>query len=157
MSDSGSDPLRSFNFKLLIKEVVEGHFTAVDGLGVRVDRLLYREAGNNAAVRSMPGRVEYAEVTLRYGLTASTDLWSWMMASVNGSVQRRNISIAMLDTTGAQEVMRWNLTDSWPTQWLAAPLDALSSDVAIESISLAFDGLELDSAGSAASGAAPGA
>jgi phage tail-like protein len=144
VSDASDDPLRNYNFKLLITGVVQGHFTAVDGLGVQVDRILYREAGNHSVVRSLPGRVEYPEVTLRYGLTSSTELWEWMMASVSGSVDRRNISIAMLDASASDEVLRWNLSESWPTRWMAAPLDALSSDVAIESMSLAFEGLELD-------------
>ena len=91
------DPLRSYNFKLLINNVTEGHFTEVTGLGVQVERISYREAGNNAVVRAIPGRVTYASVTLRYGLTSSHELWDWLMTAVEGRVSRRNVSVVMLD------------------------------------------------------------
>ena len=50
-------------------------------------RIAYREAGNNQAVRRIPGRVEYSDVVLRYGLTDSLDLWNWLR-SVNGTSSR---------------------------------------------------------------------
>src|SRR5688500_9875188 len=91
------DPYRAYNFKLLVNNVTEGHFTAVSGLGVKVERIAYREAGANAIVRSVPGQVTYSAVTLSYGLTAAVELWDWLMAAVDGRVSRRNVSIAMLD------------------------------------------------------------
>ena len=36
------------------------------------------------------------------------------MSAVHGSVERRNVSILMLDSTGATEVVRWDLTNAWP-------------------------------------------
>src|SRR5690242_13127246 len=80
------DPFRAYNFKLLINNVTEGHFTEVTGLGVKVERISYREAGNNSIVRAIPGRVQYPAVTLRFGLTNSADLWDWLMTAVEGKV-----------------------------------------------------------------------
>jgi len=135
------DPLRAYNFKLLINNVTEGHFTSVAGLGVQVERIAYREGGNNSVVRAIPGRVTYAAVTLRYGLTASEELWSWLMSAVEGRVSRRNVSIVMLDSSGSTEVLRWNLINAWPQEWFGAPLDAMSQELAIESLVLAHEGL----------------
>lgn len=141
------DPYRAYNFKLLVNNVTEGHFTAVSGLGVRVERIAYREAGANAIVRAVPGQVTYEPVTLSYGLTAATELWDWLMAAVEGRVSRRNVSIAVLDASGAAEVLRWNLLNAWPCEWHGAPLDAMSRELAIESLTLAHEGLERDGAG----------
>jgi len=135
------DPLRAYTFKLLINGVTEGHFTEVSGLGVQVERISYREAGNNAVVRAIPGRVTYASVTLRYGLTASTELWDWLMTAVEGRVSRRNVSVVMLDSAGSAEVLRWNLINAWPQEWYGAPLDAMSRELAIETLVLAHEGL----------------
>jgi len=140
------DPLRAYNFKLLVNNVTEGHFTEVTGLGVQVERISYREAGNNAVVRAIPGRVTYASVTLRYGLTASNDLWDWLMSTVEGRVSRRNVSIVMLDTAGSTEVLRWNLISAWPQEWYGAPLDAMSRELAIETLVLAHEGLQREAA-----------
>jgi phage tail-like protein len=38
--------------------------------------------------------------------------------------------------------MRWNLVDAWPAEWRSAGFDALSREIAIESITLVFDSLE---------------
>jgi phage tail-like protein len=146
------DPLRAYNFKLLINNVTEGHFTEVSGMSVAVERISYREGGNNSVVRAIPGRVTYAAVTLRFGLTSSSqELWDWLMSAVEGKVSRRNISIVMLDASGSGEAMRWNLINAWPQEWNGAPLNALSQELAIETLVLAHEGLNREhGSGSAA-------
>jgi phage tail-like protein len=139
---NNKDPYRSYNFKLLIEGVTEGHFTECTGLGAKVEAIRYREAGNNQVVQRIPGHVEYADVTLRYGLSDSTDLWEWFMTAVEGAVERKNVSIVMLDSEGATEVMRWNLLNAWPSEWRGALLDALRHEVAIESLTLVFESME---------------
>jgi phage tail-like protein len=136
------DPYRAYSFKLDIGGITEGHFTECSNLGIRVTPIEYREAGGNQVVRHIPGPVQYAEVTLRYGLTSSRQLWEWMLSAVNGRVERKNASIVLLDSSGASEVMRWNLVDAWPAEWRSAGFDALSREIAIESITLVFDSLE---------------
>ena len=136
------DPFRSYNFKLDIAGVTEAHFTECSGLGVQVSAITYREAGNNQAVRHIPGPVDYAAVTLRYGLTTSRELWDWLQTAAQGRVERKNVSLLMLDSEGTTEVMRWNLIDAWPSEWRGASLDALSREIAIESLTLVYDTLE---------------
>ncbi|MCX2748505.1 phage tail protein [Arthrobacter sp. MI7-26] len=140
------DPYRAYNFKLVIQGVVQGHFTKVEGLGLKIDRILYRSGGENSTVRVIPGQVEYTPVTLRYGLTDSTEMLQWLFKAVDGHVERRNVSVAMLNDAGSVEVRRWNLLGAWPCDWFGAPLDALGKDLAIESLSIAYDRLELDDA-----------
>lgn len=135
------DPYRAYNFKLLIDGVIEGHFTECSGLGVRVEAIRYREAGSNQVVRRIPGRVEYGDVTLRYGLTDSLDLWRWLLTAVKGTVERKHISVLMLAADGATEAMRWNLLNAWPAEWRGAELDALSQEIAVERLTLVFDEL----------------
>jgi phage tail-like protein len=141
-SAAQSQPVRNFNFHVEISGLVAGQFTHVSGLGARVHPIRYREAGAGQIVRSLPGPVEYAEVTLRYGLSQGAELWNWMQGSVTGQVERRNISIIMFGTDGTSEVLRWNLLNAWPSEWQGACLDTLGRDVAIESLKLAFDRLE---------------
>lgn len=139
-------PYRDFNFKVVIQGVVQGHFTKVEGLGMSIGRILFRAGGENSAVRVIPGQVEYAPVTLKYGLTDSTEMLQWLFRAVEGQVERRNVSIAMLNDAGSAEVRRWNLIGAWPCDWFGAPLDALGKNLAIESLSIAYDRLELDDA-----------
>lgn len=136
------DPYRAYSFKLVIQDVTEGHFTSCTGLGVQVEVIEYREAGSRDVVRAIPGRTSYDDVTLRYGLTDSRELWDWMMTAVRGNVVRKNVSVLMLSDDGVNEVMRWNLINAWPSQWRGAALDALGSEVAIESLTLVFESLD---------------
>src|SRR5450432_917157 len=76
------DPYRAYSFKLEIQGAVEGHFTACSGLGINVSVIKYREGGLRQVVRTIPGQVEYEPVTLHYGLTASRELFDWLMTAV---------------------------------------------------------------------------
>lgn len=137
-----NDPYRAYNFKLDISGVTEGHFTECSGLSVRVESIPYREAGNRQIVRHIPGPVEYASITLRYGVTSSRELWEWLEKTVKGDVDRKNVSIILLDSQGSDEVMRWNLIDAWPSEWQGAALNATDRSLAIESLTLVFDAFE---------------
>ena len=137
-----NDPYRSYNFKLLIQGVTEGHFTRCTNMGIRVDTIAYREGGTSQVVHKLPGRVEYEPITLQYGLTASTELWNWMMSAVKGKVERKNVSIVIVDSDGFTEVVRWDLVNAWPSSWRGALLDALGHEAAIEEITLVFETLD---------------
>lgn len=136
------DPYRDYNFKLEIQGVTQGHFTSCSNIGIRIQAISYREGGAQQVVHRIPGPVEYADVTLRYGLTSSPELWNWFMSAARGAVERKNVSIVLLDSTGANEVMRWNLTRAWPREWNGAPLDARGHEIAVETLTLVFETLE---------------
>ena len=137
-----NDPYRSYNFKLEIGGVAEGHFTECSGLSVKIESIPYREAGNHQLVRHIPGPVDYTTVTLKYGVTKSRELWDWLLKSAEGNVERRNVTIVLLDSQGDNEVMRWNLVDAWPSEWQGAALNASEKSLAIETLTLVFDRLE---------------
>jgi phage tail-like protein len=69
-------------------------------------------------------------------------MWDWMQKAVSGSVERRTVHILMLDPEGINEKLRWTLHDAWPCAWHGAPLDAMSSLVAVESLELVYETLE---------------
>jgi len=136
------EPLRNYNFLLDVPGVAQARFVECYGLGVRVHPIRYREGGRNQVVRSLPGPVEYADVTLRYGLTEARELWVWLTEGAAGRLQRKNVSITVLGPDGAREAIRWNLMNAWVSEWRGAQLDALGREAAIEEIRLVFDTLE---------------
>jgi len=137
-----NDPYRAYNFKLDIQGVVYGHFSACSGLNFKVPSIAYREGGAGGAIRKLPGRPEYGDLTLHYGLSDSIELWEWATSAVQGRVQRRNVSVLLLDADGVTEVVRWNLHAAWVTAWNGAKLDSLANEVAIERVTLTFESLE---------------
>ncbi|AEB45872.1 MULTISPECIES: phage tail protein [Micromonospora] len=142
------DPYRAYNFKLLVNGVTNGHFTEVSGLEVNIPAVAYREQGNDR-IRMIPGQVEYGPVTLHFGLTSSRELWDWVHAVARGTVNRRNVSVVLLDAAGTAEVLRWNLINAWPTNWRGAHLNTLSQEIAIAALTLRYESLELEAGGAA--------
>lgn len=135
------EPFRNYNFRLDIGDPAgEVYFTECSGLGIRVNTIRYRESGTNQIVRALPGAVEYSDVTLRYGLSNSTALWDWLMATVGGRANiRRNVSLIVLQPDGQTEGLRWNLIDAFPSEWTGAAFDALGREAAIEQLRLSFN------------------
>ncbi len=136
------DPYRSYNFKLLIAGVTQGHFTYCGDMEISIEPIRYREEGNAQVVHRLPGPVDYGEITLRYGLTESHELWDWMMTAVKGKVDRKNVSIALFDADGVTEVVRWDLVNAWPCRWRGTALDTMSREVAIEELTIVFETLD---------------
>jgi phage tail-like protein len=136
------EPFRAYSFKLIIQGVTEGHFTQCSGLAVRVDTIRYREGGGT--MHWLGGLPDYSPVTLKYGVTRSRELWDWINSSVNGKVQRRAVHIVMLDADGITEKQRYTLGRAFASAWSAAPLDTLTSLVAIESLEIVYETLDRD-------------
>jgi phage tail-like protein len=142
-SESYDPPYRAYHFQLEIDGHRKAYFTECSGMEVSVETIRYRTGEAGHTVRSLPGRVTYGDVTLRYGLTQDPELWLWFATAVQGKVVRKNVSVLLTDSTG-QELMRWSLIRAWPNRWRGALLDANTSEVAIESVTLAFDELKGD-------------
>ena len=135
------DPFKNFSFLVEIDGVAAAAFTSVSGLAAEAEVIEYRELGGPQSIK-LPGRIRYPNVTLRRGLTTSRDLWNWWQTVRDGTIQRRTVLIALLDDSG-QPVLRWTLREAWPAKWELSELDASKTEVAIETLELAHEGLEL--------------
>jgi phage tail-like protein len=113
----------------------------VSGLAAEAEVIEFRELGGSHSIK-LPGRIRYPNVILRRGLTTSRDLWDWWETVRDGAIQRRTVLIAVLDDAG-QPVLRWRLSEAWPAKWELSELDAGKNEIAIETLELAHEGLEL--------------
>jgi phage tail-like protein len=139
-----NDPYKNFNFLVEIDGIASAAFKSVSGLAGEVEVIEYREGSDRlTSSRKLPGRVRYANVTLKRGITSSRDLWDWWRTVAEGNTQRRNVAIVLLDDA-RNPVLRWLLRDAWIVKIEGPELDAGGNEVAIETIELAHEGLELD-------------
>ena len=136
------DPYRSYNFKLLINGRTEAHFTKCTGLTTKVEPINYREHGTGELVRRIRGPMDFGNVTLQYGMTNSQELREWLINAASGKIELKSVSIILLSSSGSNEMMHWNLSDAWPSQWQGAPLDMTTNEMAIESLTLVFENAE---------------
>jgi phage tail-like protein len=138
-----NDPYLNFNFLVELGGDVVGGFSEADLPTGRIETVAYREGSDRtSAARLLPGRVEYGPLVLRRGFAGDAALFQWWHAVAQGNVDPRNVSVVLLDEQ-RQEVARWNLRNAWPSKWTGPALNAKGSDVAIETLELAHEGIEL--------------
>ncbi len=141
------DPLRNFNFLVEIDGITQAGFQDCSGFGASTDPIEYREGNENPGrdpitMRKLPGMTKYNNITLKWGLTDSTELYDWYRDITKGMDVRKNGSIIVLDTQG-QERVRWNFRNGWPCKWDGPDFTSKGNDVAIETLEIAHEGIEL--------------
>jgi phage tail-like protein len=134
------DPYSSFLFRVEIDGITQGHFRECTGLSSSVE-VIENPEGGNGHVGKMPGRVKYPNIVLKWGLTDDTDLYEWHRTVLQGTIQRKNGSIIQLDSTG-NEKARWNFVDGWPTKWDGPTFNAGATELSIETLEIAHEGVE---------------
>jgi phage tail-like protein len=135
------DPYRNFRFLIEIDGIEEAQFAECSGFGSSVEVIEYREGGDMAAVRKLPGKASYADITLKWGVTNSTALYEWHYAALNGQIQRKNGSIILLDDQH-QEQTRWNFFSAWPSKYDGPDFNAKGNDVAIDTLTVSCERVE---------------
>lgn len=136
------DPFRSFNFAVEIDGLTRMGFRECSGLDASQDPIEYREGTEALTVRKLPGLNKYSNITLKWGMTDDAEMWEWRKKAMTGKVERKNGSIVLLDDTGAEK-MRWNFREAWPTKWTGPSFNATGNEVAIETLEIVHEGLEL--------------
>lgn len=135
------DPYKNFRFLLEIDSIVQGGFAECSGFGSNVEVIEYREGGEPKTVRKLPGKVSYPDISLKWGLTDSRELYDWHRTAVDGPIQRKNGSIILQDDEG-QERVRWNFFNAWPSKWDGPDFNAKGTDVAIETLTVSCERVE---------------
>jgi phage tail-like protein len=133
-------PLLNFNFIVEIDGISQAGFTECSGFGATTEPVEVNEGGLNSASHKFVGRTKQNNLTLKWGLTDSRDLYNWYRDVVDGKIQRKNGSIIVLDLEGNEKV-RWNFYNAWPTKWDGPDFNAKGNEVAIETLEIAHEGI----------------
>ena len=130
-------------FYVLIGNEAKALFTEMSGLTVETEVFEYAEGGNNGFVHQLPGRTKVGRITLKYGLTSDDKLFQWYMNIAYGvTLQRYNVSVVLYNDD-AKEVRRWNFLNAYPVRWIGPQMEAGSGAVAVETLELAHDGMQV--------------
>jgi phage tail-like protein len=132
------DPYRNFSFLVEIDGITQAGFSDCSGFGASTDPIEYREGGEVKTVRKLPGLTKYTNITLKWGLTDSRELYDWYRDVVNGKIERKSGAIILLDLEGNEKV-RWSFFNAWPTKWDGPDFTAKGNDVAIETLELVHE------------------
>lgn len=143
------DPYLARNFRIRIPadsdaDAVTAQFSEVSGLGLEIDVVEYR-AGNQktAGLRKLPGQPRYRNLVLKRGVIGDLRLWEWIDGVAEGTPDPRNGIVELLDDKG-DPVMAWKIRNAWPCRYEGPTLDADGSSVALETLEICHEGLEIE-------------
>jgi phage tail-like protein len=137
-----NDPFSQFNFVIELEGIPSGAFSEVSGLDMETDPIEYREGSEDITVRKLPGLRKYPNISLKRGFTPDTSLYDWRKTVMDGKTERKSGSIVLLNEA-RQEALRWNFREGWPCKLQGPPLNAKTNEVAIETLEICHEGLEL--------------
>jgi len=136
-------PLPVFHFTVQWGGIRIG-FSEVSGLTQENQAIEYRDGSfpEYSSIK-MPGLRKFSNVILKRGIvSADNDFFKWLSTIKLNKVERRDVVISLLNEEHAP-VMVWKIHNAFPVKLEGPQLKASGNEVAIESIELAHEGLEL--------------
>ena len=133
-------PHGRFRYKVEIDGLDAGGFSEVSGFDLSIDVMEYREGDGVQTPMKMPGLRRYSNIILKQGLADSMVLYDWITTGVDGAVERKTITITLLDEEESPAAS-WQVINAWPMRYTAPDFDANASEVAIESLEIAHEGM----------------
>jgi phage tail-like protein len=139
------DPLRNFRFRLEIDGIQQAGFSEVTVADTTTDAIEYREGNEVPHFRKLSGLTKYANVTLKWGVTDSLELYNWHAKVVAlgsaGEGNRKKVTVIVLDEAG-KDAARFVISEAWPIKYTPGTLTGKGNDVMIETLEFANEGIE---------------
>ena len=141
-------------------------FSEATGMEATIDVIEFRQGDSRSlSPVKVPGLVKHGNVTLKYGYTDSNTFRDWAAACVSDTrgtgMKRAKVLIELLDVTGGmpqsnvttgKAANQYILEDAWVCKYTAPDMNALQSEIAIETLEIAFERLTIPSGSNAAGG-----
>lgn len=159
-NDNALFPLHLFRFQVEFHEqmlgpagkgrevpLCSGAFAECSGLEATMEPKVIKEGGRNWGAAQRAGQVTFSTVILKRGMTTTRDLWKWFDLVGNGAfAQRMTVKVTVFDNAGSG-MWAWVLRQALPIKFKAADLNAKASEVAVEELHIAHEGLEFTNKG----------
>lgn len=143
MALNRKDPYFGYNFAVELDGITRMGFKGCTGLDSNTTSTKYREGTDTSlAQRELPALLNHSAIALTRGITDDRALWDWRNDIAQGKGTRHDISIILRNDTG-EEKIRWNLKNAFPTKWSGPSFDATADAVAIETLELTHEGVDV--------------
>ena len=150
MADDGSTqsttvwPLPKFHFQVKW-DSEELSFQEVSGLDIEAQVIEYRHGNSQEfSTIKMPGIQKSGNITMKKGIFKSDNkFWDWFKEIKMNTIKRIPMTISLLDESH-EPTMVWKVKNGWPTKVTGTDLKSDSNEVAIESIEIAHEGIEIE-------------
>jgi len=138
-----ADPYRQLRFRVEIDGITQAGFSECTFGDATTDVAEYREGDEPPRLRKLSGLTKYGNITLKWGITDSMDLYNWRRQVIDTGAEgaRKNMSIILIDEAGSDKA-RWNIERAWPSKYDPADFNAKGTDVAIETLEIVHEGFK---------------
>jgi len=119
-------------------------FSEVTGLTQENQAIEYRDGSfpEYSSIK-MPGLRKFSNIVMKRGIVAAdNDYYNWVSTIQLNTVERRDLIISLLNEKH-EPVMTWNVHNAFPVKLEGPQLKANGNEVAIESIEVAHEGLQV--------------
>jgi phage tail-like protein len=127
------------------RQLCAGAFSECTGLDATMEPKTIKVGGRNYGEIQRAGRVNFATVVLKRGVSKNRDLWNWFYLVANGAyAYRLDAEIKQMDFNGGEEdkpVMIWKMKKALPTKFKTADYNATFNQIAIEELHFVHEGL----------------
>lgn len=147
-------PLTKMNFLVSVPDLTGtmAAFSEVTGIDASVDVVEFRQGNaHSLAPVKIPGLVKHGNITLKMGYTIGNGFKKWVQDCVSetrGAIPRATVTIELLDIrdgspsstyAAAKGNILWTFKEAWVCKYSGPDLNASASEVAIETIELAYE------------------
>jgi phage tail-like protein len=138
-----TDPYKNFRYFVEIDNIIQAGFSEATIPDSTQEPIEYREGNDPTTPRKLPGLRKYGNVTLKWGITDSLELYKWRKLVEDGKIDkaRCNVAIVLMDEEGNPKA-RWTFENAWPSKYDAPDLNAKGTDVAIETLEIVHEKMD---------------
>jgi phage tail-like protein len=134
-------------FYVEIDSSIKASFTECSGLGVTINKKPIKEGGVNHQQRFCLTDIKFTDVKLKRGVTDDTKFWEWISQVLDEKNQdkpitRPNVRILVFNQAG-ETMQTWTLIGAVPIGWKVPTLQADGNKIAIEELTIAYEGLKV--------------
>jgi phage tail-like protein len=133
-------PPLGFHFKVEFANMSgEYQFQSVSGLNVELETEQVAEGGENRFKHKLPVSTRYPNLVLKRGIRVDSSLTKWCREALEDfDIKPTNLTISLLNEEH-EPLMTWNVVHAYPLKWSVSEFNAEKSQLAIESIELAYN------------------
>jgi phage tail-like protein len=137
-------PIPKFHFRVEWGGTNIG-FSEISGMNIENKIIEYRDGVSPEFSKiKMPGMREYSNITLKRGtFKGDNEFYKWLNTISLNTVERRDLTISLLNEKH-EPVVVWKIHNAFPIKVQSTDLKADGSEVAIEQLDLAHEGLTIE-------------
>ena len=124
-------------------ELCSGAFAECTGLEATMEPKVIKAGGRNYGAAQRAGPVTFATVVLKRGMTKTRHLWQWFELVAGGKYAYRLTAVVEMRDIQDKPVVKWKLAHALPVKFKSADLNARGTEVGVEELHLAHEGLSL--------------